>query len=147
VTDTGCGMAATTLAHIFEPFFTTKAPGTGTGLGLSTVYGIIKQSGGHVAVASEPGRGTTFEVYLPRVKRPPPVCDVGVAAPEPGGGREVVLLAEDDERVRHLTRQALEQYGYTVLEARDGLEALALYERHAGAPDLLITDLVMPHMS
>jgi PAS domain S-box-containing protein len=143
VTDTGCGMTEEVKAHLFEPFFTTKGPGEGTGLGLSTVYGIVKQGGGHVEVESQPGSGTTVRVYLPRT--------AGAAAAEkPNGdgtsprGNETVLLAEDEDGVRALVRQVLQAGGYTVLEAQDGAEALWLAGRHRGPVDLLITDVVMP---
>jgi PAS domain S-box-containing protein len=145
VTDTGCGMTDEVKAHLFEPFFTTKGPGRGTGLGLSTVYGIVKQSGGSIEVESQPGAGTTFRVYLPRAEgaaeeeRP---ADGPTAASPPG--HETVLLAEDEAGVRALARQVLQSSGYTVLEARDGTHALLLAEQYRGAIDLLVTDLVMP---
>ncbi|HWP34368.1 MAG TPA: ATP-binding protein, partial [Thermodesulfobacteriota bacterium] len=144
VSDTGCGMDAETRARIFEPFFTTKAPGQGTGLGLSTVYGIVAQSGGHIWVYSEPGRGATFKIYFPRVDEPaeePPTAAQPAEAP---GGRETVLLLEDDERVRRLACEVLTRKGYTVLEARSGDEALALASSHPGPIALLLTDVVMP---
>jgi PAS domain S-box-containing protein len=146
VTDTGAGMDAETRLHLFEPFFTTKAPGKGTGLGLATVYGIVQQSGGHVAVESEPGRGATFRIYLPRV-------EVAVEAPrpepariEPARGSETVLLVEDEEAVRRLAGEVLRTRGYAVLEARHPGEALLLGERHPGPIQLLVTDVVMPQM-
>ena len=147
VNDTGTGMDGETQAHIFEPFYTTKVQGKGTGLGLSTVYGIVKQSGGNIWVYSEIGKGTTFKVYLPRVN------DGGQieAAPEPladlSRGRETILLTEDEEPVRRLTRLILEMNGYQVLEATCGDEALSIYERHQGRVELIITDVVMPRMS
>jgi CheY-like chemotaxis protein len=159
VGDTGVGMDAETRSHLFEPFFTTKEQGKGTGLGLSTVYGTVKQSGGHISVESEPGRGSTFTVYLPRVAAPVappdrPVADAPVprsgASPEailtPGRG-ETILLAEDAQRVRAVVREILEMSGYVVLEARQGAEALELSNRHAGTIHLLVTDVVMPQMS
>jgi PAS domain S-box-containing protein len=143
VTDTGCGMTDEVQAHLFEPFFTTKGPGKGTGLGLSTVYGIVKQSGGHIEVESQPGMGTTVRVHLPRGDEAP-------AEEKPPGdglpprGTETVLLAEDEDEVRALVRQVLQGGGYTVLEARDGAEALAVATRYDGPIDLLVTDVVMP---
>ena len=146
VADDGCGMSEKVRQRVFEPFFTTKEPGKGTGLGLSTVYGIVQQSGGGVLLESEPGVGTTFEVYLPRaeghVDRP--------AAPEaegaPKGGSETVLLVEDDETFRELLGDLLTGAGYRVLTAADGRQALALGEAQNGTLDLLISDLVMPGM-
>jgi two-component system cell cycle sensor histidine kinase/response regulator CckA len=147
VTDTGNGMDEATRAHIFEPFFTTKGPGQGTGLGLSTVFGIVKQSEGHVEVYSEPGQGTTFKIYLPQVQpagNAPPAPPIDFKAPT---GTETVLLAEDEEGVRALAHLALQSNGYTVLEARDGDEARTLSDRHAGPIHLLVTDVVMPKVS
>jgi CheY-like chemotaxis protein len=147
VTDTGCGMDERTRAHIFEPFFTTKEVGQGTGLGLATVYGIVKQSGGQIAVYSEPGLGTTFKIYLPQVAEPAPAPVAGPERPGGLGGRETVLLAEDEEGVRRLAREALAGQGYALLEAGDGAGALRLAERHPGPIHLLVTDSVMPGMN
>jgi two-component system cell cycle sensor histidine kinase/response regulator CckA len=145
VTDTGVGMDEATRTRIFEPFFTTKAPGIGTGLGLATVYGIVTQSGGRISVRSEPGRGTTFKVYLPRVQEPA----VPVVAPAPRiarRGSETILVAEDNEMVRTLTCEILKRHGYTVLEARHGAEALDIARRYHGPIHLLLTDVMMPGM-
>jgi CheY-like chemotaxis protein len=148
VSDTGRGMDAETQSHIFEPVFTTKAPGEGTGLGLSTVYGIVKQSSGGIAVESEPGRGTTFRIYLPRVDAP--LGAPGSAPPsaeETLGGTATILLVEDDVDVRALIREVLQSYGYGVLEASDVTDALAIGGRHPAAIDLLLTDVVMSGLS
>jgi CheY-like chemotaxis protein len=146
VTDTGCGMDAETQARIFEPFFTTKEHGKGTGLGLATVYGIVKQSGGNIFVYSEVGRGTTFRIYLPRaVGRAAAIAD-NPQVVEARPGSETVLLVEDDEAVRSLAREILEEAGYTVLTASDGPSAVAVSETHAEPIELLLTDLVMPQM-
>ena len=144
VCDTGHGIAPDVLPHIFEPFFTTKPPGLGTGLGLATSYGIVEQSGGHITLTSEPGRGTTFFVHLPRVR------EGGDVAGEEGGGarggRETILLVEDEEMVRGVASGSLRAKGYHVLEARDGHEALAVAAEHQGPIHLLVTDVVMPVM-
>ena len=147
VSDTGIGMDEQTKARIFEPFFTTKESGKGTGLGLATVYGIVKQAGGFVWVDSEPGRGTSFEVYLPRVDEPVAPAITRPAPAEPGRGTETVLLVEDAPAVRLVTRQVLERYGYTVLEAPTGDMALRLAAKHHGPIHLLLTDVVMPGLS
>jgi len=147
VADTGVGMDETTQAHLFEPFFTTKEVGKGTGLGLATVYGIVKQSGGYIWVYSEVGHGTTVKVYLPRV---PGVAEAPAPAAEPKpvrGGHETVLLVEDATPVRALARRSLEARGYRVLDAADGPSALDLSARHGGGIDILVTDVVMPGMS
>ncbi len=145
VSDTGAGMDAETQSHIFEPFFTTKEKGKGTGLGLATVYGIVKQSDGNIYVYSEPGVGTTFKIYLPRAEgeegrphlNPPVPATVGM---------KTILLAEDEDGVRTLARKVLEARGYQVLEAREGKEALDLAEKYQGPIHLLLTDVVMPGM-
>ena len=146
VTDTGVGMDEATKARIFEPFFTTKAPGKGTGLGLATVYGIVQQSGGFIWVYSEPGRGTTFKIYLPRVDAAAEGVAAAALAPV-ARGRETVLFAEDSAAVRAVGKQVLERQGYTVLEAPDGEVAVHLAQRHSGPIHLLLTDVVMPGMS
>ncbi|MBY0228788.1 MAG: response regulator, partial [Gemmataceae bacterium] len=144
VTDTGCGMDEATASRVFEPFFTTKGD-KGTGMGLALVHGAVRQSGGHVGVYSEPGKGTTFKVYLPRAEGQPSSGRSGLGLPLPSGG-ETVLLVEDDGDVRALAERILQACGYSVLRARDGEEALALAERHAGPIDLLLTDVVMPRL-
>lgn len=147
VTDTGIGMDEHIRAHLFEPFFTTKEVGKGTGLGLATVYGIIKQSGGDISVYSEPEQGTTFKIYLPAQ---PTNSATGVsvkAQPVSRGGSETILLVEDDKTVRNLVRETLQNKGYTILEAHQGGEALSLAGQYQGQLDLLLTDVVMPQMS
>jgi two-component system cell cycle sensor histidine kinase/response regulator CckA len=146
VSDTGIGMDRPTRERIFEPFFTTKGLGKGTGLGLSTVFGIVKQSGGSIFVYSEPGRGAVFKIYFPLAEELRTASDPRLAAVNAGSRGETVLIAEDDDQVRAVVRRVLTRGGYTVLEARSGTEALALGERHAGAVDLLVTDVVMPGM-
>lgn len=147
VTDTGTGMDAETQAHIFEPFFTTKEKGKGTGLGLATVYGVVKQSGGFIWVYSELGKGTSFKIYLPQVEGVEEISVPPKHLTEIPKGTETVLLAEDEPDVRDIARQFLESGGYKVLEARDGAEALSLAAAHAGSIDLLLTDMVMPGMT
>jgi len=146
VTDTGSGMSPTTLARVFEPFYTTKAVGEGTGLGLATVYGIVKQSGGYIWMYSEVGLGTTVKVYLP-------LTDIAERLPlEPErrqarGGRETVLVVEDDALVRQLARRNLEELGYQVLEADSSTEALMLLQQGSRSVDLILSDVVMPGLS
>ncbi len=148
ISDTGSGMDDATRARVFEPFFTTKGPGKGTGLGLSTVYGIVKQSKGYIWVYSEPGLGTTFKIYLPKV-----LGDVEPVPPEQEppapvvGGRETILLAEDQDMVRELVTEILRSNGYTVLLAHNGTEAVRVSEQYEATIHLLITDVVMPHMN
>ena len=147
VRDSGQGMDAETQSHLFEPFFTTKEKGKGTGLGLSTVYGIVKQSGGSITVESAPDRGTTFRIYFPRVAHEESGVAGAVEAIDPARGRETILLVEDEPAVRGLVRETLRLQGYTVLEARHGIEALVTSARYGGAIHLLLTDVVMPQMS
>ena len=146
VTDSGIGMDAETKARAFEPFFTTKEKGKGTGLGLSTVYGVVKQSGGYIDIYSSPGAGTTFKIYLPRVEEAIKSEKTMGGTVSSFEGKETILLAEDETSLRTLTRSTLELCGYKVLEAKDGVEALEVSERHAGPIELLLTDIVMPGM-
>ncbi|MGH9510317.1 MAG: ATP-binding protein, partial [Terriglobales bacterium] len=147
VTDNGMGMDAETRSRVFEPFFTTKEQGKGTGLGLATVYGIVKQSGGYIWVYSEPGQGTTFKVYLPRVPDAAESEAVTRARSQPDLASETVLLVEDEEGVRTVVRGFLEARGYHVLEAADGPEAIELARGRNGPIHLLLTDMVMPSMN
>jgi two-component system cell cycle sensor histidine kinase/response regulator CckA len=148
VTDTGCGMDALTLAHIFEPYFTTKEKDQGTGLGLATVYGVIKQYGGHVEVKSAPGSGTTFSIYLPHVPGILETSDREEPIPAHAqGGHETILVVEDEDIVRRVTKRALTTSGYTVFAARDAKEALEFVDRYGQTIDLLLTDVVMPGMN
>ena len=143
-TDTGAGIAPDSIGHIFEPFFTTKEIGKGTGLGLATVFGIVKQHGGSLAVESELGRGATFQIFLPATGKTRALPDEPSAKPAPRGGTETVLLVEDEDAVRLLTRVLLERAGYKVLEATDGVQAMRLWEQHHESIRLLLTDMVMP---
>lgn len=147
VSDTGCGMDAETQARVFEPFFTTKEPGKGTGLGLATVYGIVKQSGGYVWVYSEPGLGSTFKVYLPRISSASDKTSTDADLNRPPRGTETILLVEDEDMVRGLVSEALKGYGYRVLGASHSDEAFRLSGGHEGTIHLLVTDVVMPGMS
>jgi PAS domain S-box-containing protein len=144
VTDSGTGIAPDDLDRIFEPFFTTKGPGKGTGLGLATVFGIVKQHGGAIRVTSEPGRGTTFRVLLPALATGEEPADALTSRPRVRGGSERILLVEDDAPVRRLARLTLERAGYDVLEASSGVEALGLWAEHHASIELLLTDVVMP---
>ncbi len=148
ISDTGMGMDTETLTHIFEPFYTTKGL-KGTGLGLSTVYGIVKQSEGYVWVYSEPGKGTTFKIYLPRVDATSQIEALQPMSPaeQPVPGRETVLLVEDEENLRQLVRQSLESQGYRVIDAADGGAAIRLSQAHPGPIHLLLTDVIMPGMN
>jgi CheY-like chemotaxis protein len=146
VTDTGSGMDEATMSRLFEPFFTTKEVGKGTGLGLATVYGIVKQSGGYIWAYSDVGLGTTFKVYLPSVEMPAEFAEKDAALFYPSTGEETVLVVEDERMVRELVREILAQQGYNVLEAHRGTEALEVSERHEGPIHLLLTDVVMPGM-
>jgi nitrogen-specific signal transduction histidine kinase/FixJ family two-component response regulator len=148
ITDTGTGMSAEVKARAFEPFFTTKGVGQGTGLGLSTCYGILKQSGGHISVYSEPGRGTTFKIYLPQVESQAKIPLQRLDSPDLPRGTETILLVEDDPALREMAATLLRRLGYTVLAAANGIEALSLKQpRDNGHIDLLFTDIVMPHMN
>jgi CheY-like chemotaxis protein len=146
MSDTGHGMNPETVTRVFEPFFTTKEVGKGSGLGLSTVYGIVKQSGGYISIDSEVGRGTTFKIYLPRVDEEAGAMEV---SPRPSAllpGRETVLVVEDDNQVRSVAAMVLEISGYDVLTAANGGEALLLSEQFKSKIDLLLTDMIMPGM-
>jgi CheY-like chemotaxis protein len=147
VSDTGVGMDAEIKSRIFEPFFTTKSPDKGTGLGLATVHGIVKQSGGDIWVYSEPGHGTTFKIFLPKSTEIADDAKDDRARPKASRGTETVLLAEDEEAVRKLTQRVLERAGYNVLTAKDGPDAMRVAELHLGVIDLLVTDMVMPTMN
>jgi len=146
VSDTGHGMDAETKRHIFEPFFTTKEQGKGTGLGLATVYGTVKQSGGDIWVYSEPGRGTTFKIYFPRVDESPSSADLAPSAIS-RQGVETILLVEDEKAVRDLVAEMLKRQGYRVLKAAGPLEALEVSRRYEGTIHMLLTDVIMPQMS
>lgn len=146
VSDTGKGMTPDIVKQIFEPFFTTKGVGQGTGLGLSTVYGIVQQSGGYIGVESEPGRGTVFDIHLPCVAEPLETIKPGVTVPQKAAGSETILLVDDDEGIRNLLARALKDAGYCVLTAADAKDAIVAADRHRGAINVLITDLVLPRM-
>ncbi len=148
ITDTGVGMSEAVKTRVFEPFFSTKPVGQGTGLGLATCYGIIKQSGGHISVYSEPARGSTFKIYLPQVDAPAQIPVQRIDTPELPRGTETILLVEDDPALREMAATLLTRLGYAVLTAANGVEALGLkQQRGVGHVDLLFTDVVMPHMS
>ena len=147
VGDTGVGMTPETKAHIFEPFFTTKENGKGTGLGLATVYGIVKQSGGSIWVYSEPGQGAVFKVYFPTVGESAAAGGNAKTATDTTSGTETILVVEDEEGVRSLVRLALESSGYKVLVMEDGESALATCANYDGLIDMLLTDVIMPQLS
>jgi nitrogen-specific signal transduction histidine kinase/ActR/RegA family two-component response regulator len=145
VTDTGCGIPPEIMPRIFEPFFTTKEIGKGTGLGLATVFGIVQQHQGWIDVSSEPGRGTTFRIYLPLLKSPTPKADGWSSfVPNSGSGHETILLVEDDSLLRAATRIVLQRMGYIVLEAADGAAAVEIWKEKRDSIHLLLTDLIMP---
>lgn len=146
VMDNGVGMDAETQKRAFEPFFTTKGVGKGTGLGLSTVYGIVKQSGGHIGFDSEPGKGTDFKIYLPRVEAALDSSAMKSASTLLSSGRETILVVEDEDEIRWLIQEVLHSFGYTVIQASNGRQALEFASQHTGPIDLLLTDIVMPEM-
>jgi two-component system, cell cycle sensor histidine kinase and response regulator CckA len=147
VSDTGHGMDGATRSRAFEPFFTTKKPGEGTGLGLATVYGIVKQSGGSIRLDSTPGKGAVFTLYFPKAWQRDQQETPALPSPDHVNGSETILLVEDEDVVRDLVRKMLEQGGYTILEACDAKEALSLSKEHVTGIDLLLTDVVMPGMN
>jgi CheY-like chemotaxis protein len=147
ISDTGIGMDEETRSNIFEPFFTTKEKGRGTGLGLSTVYGIVKQSGGNIWVYSEPEKGTTFKIYLPRVEKVAETAEKVKATAESLTGSETIMVVEDDKMVRDMAKSILQKYGYSILGAPDGEEAIRVSEQHEGPIHLMLTDVVMPGIS
>jgi two-component system cell cycle sensor histidine kinase/response regulator CckA len=147
VADTGTGMSSETRAHIFEPFFTTKEVGRGTGLGLSMVYGIVKQTGGSILVDSEPGQGTSYNIYLPAVESHSPSLPISKLTDMPPRGSETILLVEDQEGLRILAKEFLGRQGYNVIEAARPSEAIAISEKHRGEIQLLLTDVIMPGMN
>jgi len=146
VQDTGHGMDPEVLSHVFEPFFTTKDSTKGTGLGLATVYGTVRQSGGCITVLSKPNEGTTFQIYLPRVEEPVETTEEPSAAPQPTRGVETILVVEDNDAVRRMTREFLHIHGYTVIEARDAADAIQIMEAQKEQIDLVLTDVLMPGM-
>jgi CheY-like chemotaxis protein len=145
--DTGCGMDDATKARLFEPFFTTKAPGHGSGLGLATVYGIVKQLGGHIDVETAPLQGTTFVVHFPRTAKAVPVAADQLPVEPTVAGSETLLLVEDDDSVRAFSNAVLKRQGYVILEASGPKEALAIAAKHPGRIDLILTDVIMPDMT
>jgi two-component system, cell cycle sensor histidine kinase and response regulator CckA len=147
VVDSGTGMDEETRSHLFEPFFTTKEKGRGTGLGLSTSYGIVKQNHGEISVRSMVGEGSAFSIYLPRIDEPSTIDSVHPATHRGARGAETILVAEDEDGVRHIVTQMLRDQGYTVLPANGGAEALQIAQTHAGPLQLLVSDVMMPRMS
>jgi len=147
ISDTGCGMDRETLARVFEPFFTTKEQGKGTGLGLATVYGIVKQSGGHVTVYSELGHGTTFKILVPRSREKVAATETSQHEAAAPGGTEVLLLVEDEESLRAVMKSYLQNKGYVVMDAADPEQAIGLAEKAPVPPHLLLTDVVLPQIS
>jgi len=147
ISDTGQGMDKETQKRIFDPFYTTKERGKGTGLGLSTVYGIVKQCEGNILVYSEIGKGTTFRIYFPSVDQPETSTFQDAKEESQRHGKETILVVEDDEMVRKLSSRALKAFGYTVLEARNGFQALKVFEDYKGHIDLVLTDVIMPEMN
>ena len=147
ISDTGCGMDAKTLERIFEPFFTTKGKERGTGLGLSTSYGIVRQSGGYIRIKSKPEKGSTFDIYLPRTEESITEKEAKHATKDAHSGSETILLAEDEDAIRTLARTVLTGAGYRVIEAKDGLEAIEICEYKNEPFHLIVTDVVMPRMS
>jgi CheY-like chemotaxis protein len=146
VHDSGHGMTDDTLSHVFEPFFTTKDINKGTGLGLATVYGTLRQSGGFACVSSKVGEGTTFQIYLPRVEEAIDVVEAPIVAPQPLQGTEAILIVEDNDAVRRIAREFLKIRGYTVIEARGAMEAIQIMMNRGDQIDLVITDVLMPGM-
>jgi len=147
VSDTGIGMDEKIQAHAFEPFFTTKEKGKGTGMGLATVYGIVKQSDGFIWTYSEPGKGTTFKIYLPRIDDLPEPVERTVSTDQSLRGYETILVIDDEKEVRELVSEMLRYYGYTVLEAPNASNAFMIFEKYQDSIDLILTDIVMPQMS
>jgi CheY-like chemotaxis protein len=146
VSDTGCGMSPEVLNHVFQPFFTTKESGKGTGLGLATVYGIVKQWGGHLSIYSEPGLGSSFKVYLPQSARQQAATETNEALSVLPGGSETILVVEDDKAVRAMTTRILRTCGYSILDAGGGKLAINVAQQYEGQIDLLLTDVVMPQI-
>jgi CheY-like chemotaxis protein len=147
LSDTGCGMTPEVMGKIFEPFFTTKEKGQGTGLGLSTVYGIVKQSGGNINVYSEPGKGTAFKLYFPRVEAPAEAVVKKETKAQLPKGTETILVVEDNEALRELTSRILQNLGYEVVSAANGEEAFLVYQTKKKKVDLVLTDIILPKMS
>jgi CheY-like chemotaxis protein len=147
ISDTGIGMDETTQSHLFEPFFTTKNPGRGTGLGLATAYGIIRQSGGAIQISSQLGQGTTVRIYLPPAAAKAPAAEEGARQAGKLTGKETILLVEDEARVRKLIVDVLTARGYQVLEATRGEEAMRLCKAHGGVIDMAVVDVVMPEIN